>query len=180
MTLDRRHFLGLGGAAAMAAGLAPLLAARSGRAAAAASFPYALTDAQWRERLTREQYQVLRREGTERPYSSPLNDEHRKGGYACAGCTHPLFSSSTKFESGTGWPSFWQPLAGAVGETRDRSFGRSVPGAPTAVPSTIIVPSWNSSRAFTHLISVDFPEPDGPHTTTTSPLETDVVQFRNT
>ncbi|MFD4840667.1 peptide-methionine (R)-S-oxide reductase MsrB [Achromobacter sp. NPDC058515] len=123
MTLNRRHFLGLGGAAAMAAGLVPLLAARSGPAAAAASFPFALTDAQWRARLTREQYQVLRREGTERPYTSPLNDEHRKGVFACAGCAHPLFSSSTKFDSGTGWPSFWQPLPGAVGETRDRSFG---------------------------------------------------------
>lgn len=126
MNLKRRHFLGLGGAAAAAAGLAPLLAARGGSAQAAsatASFPYTLTDAQWRERLTREQYQVLRRDGTERPYSSPLNDEHRKGTFACAGCEHPLFSSSTKFDSGTGWPSFWQPLPSAVGETRDRSFG---------------------------------------------------------
>ena len=105
MNLTRRHFLGLGGAAAAAAGLAPLLAARGVSAQAApatASFPYTLTDAQWRERLTREQYQVLRRDGTERPYSSPLNDEHRKGTFACAGCEHPLFSSSTKFDSGTG------------------------------------------------------------------------------
>lgn len=126
MNLNRRHFLGLGGAAAAAAGLAPLLAARSGlaqAAAPAATFPYTLTDAQWRERLTQAQYQVLRRDGTERPYSSPLNDEHRPGTFACAGCAHPLFSSSTKFDSGTGWPSFWQPLPGAVGETRDRSFG---------------------------------------------------------
>ncbi len=131
MNLNRRHFLGLGGAAAAAAGLAPLLAARSGLAQAAspaapkpaATFPYTLTDAQWRERLTQAQYQVLRRDGTERPYSSPLNDEHRPGTFACAGCAHPLFSSSTKFDSGTGWPSFWQPLPGAVGETRDRSFG---------------------------------------------------------
>ncbi|CAB3666066.1 Peptide methionine sulfoxide reductase MsrB [Achromobacter animicus] len=126
MNLTRRHFLGLGGAAAAAVGIAPLLVTRSGpaqAAAPAASFPYTLTDAQWQERLTREQYQVLRRDGTERPYSSPLNDEHRNGTFACAGCEHPLFSSSTKFDSGTGWPSFWQPLPGAVGETRDRSFG---------------------------------------------------------
>lgn len=123
MTLNRRHFLGLGGAAAVAAGLAPLLATRSRPAAAADAFPYALTDAQWRERLTREQYEVLRREGTERPYTSALNDEHRKGTFACAGCAHPLFSSTTKFDSGTGWPSFWQPLPDGVGETRDRSFG---------------------------------------------------------
>ncbi len=123
MKLDRRHFLGLGSAAAIAAGLAPVLAARGGPAAAAQAFPYTLSDAQWRERLTREQYQVLRREGTERPYSSPLDKEYRKGSYACAGCAHALFSSSTKFDSGTGWPSFWQPLDGGVGETTDRSFG---------------------------------------------------------
>ncbi|SSW73037.1 peptide-methionine (R)-S-oxide reductase MsrB [Achromobacter agilis] len=123
MKLNRRHFLGLGGAAAIAAGLAPALAARGGQPAAAASFPYTLSDAQWRERLTREQYEVLRREATERPYSSPLDKEHRNGIYACAGCAHRLFSSSTKFDSGTGWPSFWQPLADAVGETSDRSFG---------------------------------------------------------
>jgi peptide-methionine (R)-S-oxide reductase len=123
MRLDRRHFLGLGGAAAIAAGLAPVLAARGRPAAAIPAFPYTLSDAQWRERLTREQYEVLRREGTERPYSSPLDKEYRKGAYACAGCAHPLFSSSTKFDSGTGWPSFWQPLDGAVGETKDRSFG---------------------------------------------------------
>ncbi|EFF75502.1 peptide-methionine (R)-S-oxide reductase MsrB, partial [Achromobacter piechaudii] len=68
-------------------------------------------------------YQVLRREGTERPYTSPLNDEHRQGTFACAGCEQRLFSSNTKFDSGTGWPSFWQPLEHAVGETRDNSFG---------------------------------------------------------
>ncbi|AVG39105.1 peptide-methionine (R)-S-oxide reductase MsrB [Achromobacter insolitus] len=123
MRLDRRHFLGLGGAAAIAAGLAPVLAARGGPPAAPQAFPYALSDAQWRERLTREQYEVLRREGTERPYSSPLDKEHRTGAYACAGCAHPLFSSSAKFDSGTGWPSFWKPLDGAVGTTTDRSFG---------------------------------------------------------
>ncbi|NGT18711.1 peptide-methionine (R)-S-oxide reductase MsrB [Achromobacter insolitus] len=123
MRLDRRHFLGLGGAAAIAAGLVPVLAARGGPPAAPQAFPYALSDAQWRESLTREQYEVLRREGTERPYSSPLDKEHRTGAYACAGCAHPLFSSSAKFDSGTGWPSFWKPLDGAVGTTTDRSFG---------------------------------------------------------
>ncbi|MDR6599325.1 peptide-methionine (R)-S-oxide reductase [Achromobacter deleyi] len=121
MTLNRRHFLSLGGVAALAASLAPMLAARG--AAPAASFPYALTDAQWRARLTPVQFDVLRREGTERPYTSPLNDEHRKGTFSCAGCEQRLFSSNTKFDSGTGWPSFWQPLDAAVGETRDRSFG---------------------------------------------------------
>lgn len=112
MNLTRRHFLGLGGAAAAAVGIAPLLVTRSGPAQAAtpaASFPYTLTDAQWQERLTREQYQVLRRDGTERPYSSPLNDEHRNGTFACAGCEHPLFSSSTKFDSAPAGPAFGSP-----------------------------------------------------------------------
>ena len=66
---------------------------------------------------------MLRREGTERPFSSPLNREHRTGRFACAGCATPLFSSSTKFESGTGWPSFYRPLPGAVAESRDDSLG---------------------------------------------------------
>ena len=108
MTLGRRRFLGTGAAAALAAALAPALGSRAAQPAAA-SFPYALSDAQWRERLSREEYEVLRREATERPYSSPLNNEHRKGLYTCAGCAHKLFSSDRKFDSGTGWPSFWQP-----------------------------------------------------------------------
>jgi peptide-methionine (R)-S-oxide reductase len=66
---------------------------------------------------------VLRESATERPYTSPLNDEHREGVFRCAGCDLDLFSSSTKFDSGTGWPSFWQPLPGAVGTERDTSFG---------------------------------------------------------
>lgn len=78
-----------------------------------------LTEAQWRERLTDAEFNVLRREGTERPGSSPLNSETREGMYACAGCALPLFSSETKYESGTGWPSFWQPLEGAVNTKAD-------------------------------------------------------------
>ena len=81
-----------------------------------------LSDAEWHKRLTPEQFYVLRKHGTERAGTSPLNHEKRKGTFACAGCDLPLFASETKFESGTGWPSFWQPLSNAVGETTDRSF----------------------------------------------------------
>ncbi len=81
-----------------------------------------LTDAEWRKRLDPQQYDILRKHGTERAGTSPLNHEKRKGTFACAGCDLPLFSSDTKFESGTGWPSFYQPLAGAVATTTDRSF----------------------------------------------------------
>ena len=81
-----------------------------------------LSDAEWRKRLTPAQYNVLRNHSTEPPGSSPLNNEHRKGTYVCAGCDLPLFASDTKFHSGTGWPSFYQPLPNAVGTKTDRSF----------------------------------------------------------
>jgi peptide-methionine (R)-S-oxide reductase len=76
-------------------------------------------DAGWRERLTAEQYAVLRREATERAGSSPLHEEKRQGTFLCAGCGQPLFRSDTKYESGSGWPSFYAPLPGAVGTKRD-------------------------------------------------------------
>ena len=81
-----------------------------------------LSDAQWRERLTPEQYRVLRRHGTERAGTSPLDGEKRPGRFLCAGCGAPLFDAATKFESGTGWPSFCAPLDGAVGTETDRSL----------------------------------------------------------
>jgi peptide-methionine (R)-S-oxide reductase len=81
-----------------------------------------LSDADWHKRLTPEQYNILRKHGTERAGTSALNHEKRKGTFECAGCDLPLFSSDTKFESGTGWPSFYQPLPHAVGTTSDRSF----------------------------------------------------------
>jgi peptide-methionine (R)-S-oxide reductase len=81
------------------------------------------TDADWRSVLTPEQYAVLRKAGTERPFTSPLLHEERKGVFACAGCGSDLFSSSTKFDSGTGWPSFWAPLDKAVDEQADHSWG---------------------------------------------------------
>ena len=87
-------------------------------------FPFRLTDAEWLRRLSPAQYEVLRGHGTERSCTGPLLEEHRAGTYRCAGCKAALFSTDAKFESGTGWPSFFQPLAaGAVGTTTDRSWG---------------------------------------------------------
>jgi peptide-methionine (R)-S-oxide reductase len=80
-------------------------------------------EAEWRSLLSSAAYNVLRRQGTEVPYSNQLDFETRAGTYACAGCALPLFSSQTKYDSHTGWPSFWQPLTQAVEETRDTSFG---------------------------------------------------------
>jgi peptide-methionine (R)-S-oxide reductase len=90
---------------------------------AAETFPVTRSDDEWRKLLTPAQYDILRRSGTERPYSSNLLHEQRHGVFACAGCDLDLFSSTTKFDSGTGWPSFWTPLDNAVGTTTDRSFG---------------------------------------------------------
>ena len=81
------------------------------------------TDAEWQKLLKPDQYAVLRQAATEPAGSSPLLNEHRKGIFACAGCDLPLFSSDTKFDSGTGWPSFWQPLENALGRTEDRAYG---------------------------------------------------------
>jgi peptide-methionine (R)-S-oxide reductase len=81
------------------------------------------TDAEWKKMLTADQYAVLRQEGTERPFTSALLNEHRAGNFACAGCDLPLFSSKTKFDSGTGWPSFWAPLDNAVVTKTDSSYG---------------------------------------------------------
>ena len=82
-----------------------------------------LSDAEWRARLTPEQYRVLRQHGTERPGASPLNGEKREGMFLCAACGETLFSSETKYESGSGWPSFFAPVEGAVETTEDRTIG---------------------------------------------------------
>jgi peptide-methionine (R)-S-oxide reductase len=80
------------------------------------------SDSEWRKELDPLQYNVLRKHGTERAFTSPLNDEKRTGTFRCAGCGEPLFDSSTKYESGSGWPSFWAPKDGAVETSIDRSF----------------------------------------------------------
>ena len=112
--IDRRGFLGFA-PALLALGVSP----RAG----AAEFGVTHTEAEWRKLLTPAQFNVLREEGTERAFTSPLNREHRPGTFLCAGCSLPVFSSKTKFDSGTGWPSFWKPLDKAVLEAKDNSYG---------------------------------------------------------
>jgi peptide-methionine (R)-S-oxide reductase len=87
-----------------------------------AAFPVQRSEAEWRAALSPEAFRVLRQHGTERPGTSPLNAEKRPGIFACAGCGNPLFDAAAKYESGTGWPSFFAPIEGAVGTRTDRSF----------------------------------------------------------
>ena len=117
--LSRRRLLGWFGAATAL----PVLAACGAGDAAARTYPVAFSEAEWRKRLTPDQFHILRQQGTEYPGTSPLLNEHRKGTFCCAADGNPLFSSATKFESHTGWPSFWQPLPHAVGIASDRSLG---------------------------------------------------------
>jgi peptide-methionine (R)-S-oxide reductase len=132
MNHSRRRLLLSGGAAGVALAYigwrslhaTPAQAAPAeSQAAPAESFAVTHSDAEWRKRLTPQQYSVLRKAGTEAPFSSPLNNEHRKGVFACAGCALDLYSSDTKYDSGTGWPSFWAPLDKAVLESADNSLG---------------------------------------------------------
>lgn len=106
-TISRRLFLG---ASALACAAPKLVFAVSTQEKG----KWALSDKEWKQRLTKEQYHVLRDEGTERSGTSPLNDEKRDGVYHCAGCDLPLFDASTKYESGTGWPSFYDHIEGAI------------------------------------------------------------------
>jgi peptide-methionine (R)-S-oxide reductase len=121
---SRRQFFSVLGSAAVLAPVAAWLARPSGSAAELSekTFPIQKTDDEWRRQLTEAQYSVLREHGTERAFSSPLDREKRKGTFVCAGCGQALFASDTKFDSGTGWPSFWQPLPNAVGTSIDRSL----------------------------------------------------------
>lgn len=117
MKFDRRTALGAGGAA-LAAGIAGLWGTRRSEAAPG-NFEFKLTDAQWRRRLSPQQYAVLRQAHTERSGSSPLDHEKRRGTFRCAGCDLALYSSAAKFDSGTGWPSFFRPLPNAVATRED-------------------------------------------------------------
>jgi len=118
MDLSRRKIIQLGAGAGTAALFWSMTAAAS-----AETFPFTLTDAEWRKRLSPAAYATLRQNATDRPFTNPLNDEHRPGIFACAGCEQHLFSSKTKFESHTGWPSFWAPLKGAIGTRADYDLG---------------------------------------------------------
>ena len=111
LKFDRRAFVGLAGTAVAGA----LVFARTGAATAAATtYQVTHTQAEWRQMLGAARYNILRQEGTERPFSSPLLKEHRRGIFACAGCALPLFPSTTKFDSHTGWPSFWAAIPNAI------------------------------------------------------------------
>ena len=115
MRLTRRKFA-LAGAAAAAA------VSGGAQAESGARFEVTHTEEEWSKILTPDQFYVLRKQGTERAGTSPLNNEKRKGTFVCAGCDLPVYSSETKYESGTGWPSFWKPLDNAVGKSEDRSW----------------------------------------------------------
>lgn len=118
--LNRRSLLGMGAVAGVGLVFAGSI---SSRGDAAERFQVMMSDSAWRSKLGASRFDILRREGTERAFTSPLLNEHRKGVFACAGCDRPLYASSTKFESGTGWPSFYAALPGATGHRVDSSFG---------------------------------------------------------
>lgn len=125
--ISKRTFLlnglaALGASAAAAAGLRNVRAASGGSPAQPGPFEITRSEEEWRKLLTPEQFYILRQHGTERAGTSPLDKERRTGTFVCAGCDRPLFHSATKYDSGTGWPSFWAPIEGAIGTSEDRSF----------------------------------------------------------
>lgn len=121
--MNRRQVL-LGGVSVAAVGaVAWTMKPVTQPAIAAETYEVTMTDAQWQAKLGPDAYNILRQQGTEQPFSSPLLNEHRVGIFACAGCDLPLFDSKTKFDSGTGWPSFYEPLKNAVLQSDDTSLG---------------------------------------------------------
>ena len=121
MDAKRRYFLLAGAAVGMSSLIPPLVG--NSKVTSLEKFEVTHTDAEWKSLLNGKAYTILRHEGTEPPYSSPMNDEHRTGIFACAGCAQQLYSSKTKFDSRTGWPSFWQPLDKAIITKADYSLG---------------------------------------------------------
>lgn len=122
-SFSRRFFLGAGAAAVSACSSRTPVAAEDAAASGYSESKWrALSEADWKERLSPEAFYVLREEGTERSFTSPLNDEKRMGVFHCAGCDLPLFKSETKYDSGTGWPSFWDVIPGAVGTKPDNKL----------------------------------------------------------
>jgi peptide-methionine (R)-S-oxide reductase len=119
--ITRRRLIA-GSVAGITAAFSAAWPADGAGAAPTPTFEVTHNDEEWRRLLTPAQYEVLKREDTERPFSSPLLHEERRGTFACAGCDLDLFSSKTKFDSATGWPSFWAPLPNAIGTTKDVSF----------------------------------------------------------
>ncbi|MCF4967289.1 peptide-methionine (R)-S-oxide reductase MsrB [Nostoc sp. CMAA1605] len=121
--MDKRYFLQTGAALFGTALLPPIFLPRSSiMATSNTEFEITKTDTEWRTILSPEQFRVLRQHGTERAFTSPLDKQYEAGTYVCAGCDQPLFTSDTKFNSGTGWPSFFAPIEGAIATTVDRSF----------------------------------------------------------
>ncbi len=112
--MNKREFLGMASVGVLVAGFIGQRALMRGNADSGGDFPFKHTDADWRARLTPASYNVLRKAGTEKPYTSPLLKEYRSGTFTCAGCDQPLFSSTTKYDSKTGWPSFWDVLPKAT------------------------------------------------------------------
>ena len=122
MMTRRNAALGAVGAAAATLGLSKFFGQSDAAAKDAATFPVAYSDSEWKTRLSPQQYYVLRQHGTERAGTSELDHEKRRGTFSCAGCKQPVFNSETKFNSGTGWPSFYQPIEGAVETSSDNTL----------------------------------------------------------
>ena len=121
MTISRRTLLAGAGSFALMAWLG--LGRSEAKSDARPAAPFKLSDDEWRKRLSPQAYAVLRHASTEYPWTSPLNKEKRRGTFVCAGCGQPLFDSKTKYDSGTGWPSFWRPLPKAIATNSDRELG---------------------------------------------------------
>ena len=148
--MNRRELLGMASVGVVAAAFIGQRAMMRGSAEGGGNFPYKLTDAEWRAKLSPESYNVLRKAGTEKPFTSPLVEEHRAGTFACAGCDQPLFSSKVKYDSKTGWPSFWDVLPNATLKRPDFKIG---------TPRTEIICS-NCGGHIGHVFT-DGPKPTG-------------------